>query len=232
MSSTTTTPTTYLITGTTRGIGKGLVASLLLRPNTTIIACVRDPLAPAAQILHNLPRCAEGSSKLIVVKLDSTQDSDAKNVVEEIQTVCIYLTYLTYLRYIPKVTYLPCIRKDNLISYIPIPFDEQQQKKDHLTNPLLSLQTHSITHLDHVFANAGILPPESLTPTSSLDISWIRQSLEINTIAPILLYQATKPLLDRAENPKFVVSTLPIPSACHIYRRYINLHDLIQQTCR
>lgn len=93
-STTTTTPTTYLITGTTRGIGKGLVASLLLRPNTTIIACVRDPLAPAAQILRNLPRCAEGSSKLIIVKLDSTQDSDAKNVVEEIQTVCIYLTYL------------------------------------------------------------------------------------------------------------------------------------------
>lgn len=86
-------------------------------------------------------------------------------------------------------------------------------KKDHLTDPLLSLQTHSITHLDHVFANAGILPPESLIPTSTLDISWIRQSLEINTIAPILLYQATKPLLDRAENPKFVVSTLPIPSA-------------------
>lgn len=91
-SSTTTTPTTYLITGTTRGIGKGLVASLLQRPNTTIIACVRDPLAPAAQNLRDLPRCAEGSSKLIIVKLDSTQDSDAKNVVEEIQTVCIYLT--------------------------------------------------------------------------------------------------------------------------------------------
>lgn len=83
-------------------------------------------------------------------------------------------------------------------------------KQNHMSNPLSSpspLQTHSITHLDHVFANAGILPPESLIPASSLDISWIRQSLEINTIAPILLYQATKPLLDRAEKPKFVVST-------------------------
>lgn len=114
-----------------------------------------------------------------------------------------------------------------------IPFDnkhtQQAQKKrqnipTYLTLSLLPpLQTHSITHLDHVFANAGILPPESLIPASTLDISWIRQSLEINTIAPILLYQATKPLLDRAENPKFVVSTLPIPSACHIYRRYIDL---------
>lgn len=91
----------------------------------------------------------------------------------------------------------------------------KQKKTTYLTPSLLPpLQTHSITHLDHVFANAGILPPESLIPASSLDISWIRQSLEINTIAPIILYQATKPLLDRAENPKFVVSTLPIPSAC------------------
>lgn len=88
--------------------------------------------------------------------------------------------------------------------------NNNNKKKTTLLIPLSSLpplQTHSITHLDHVFANAGILPPESLIPASSLDISWIRQSLEINTIAPILLYQATKPLLDRAENPKFVVST-------------------------
>lgn len=127
--------------------------------------------------------------------------------------------------YVPKVTYLPCIRKDHF-HIIRYPLINNNKQKNHLTNPLSSLpplQTHSITHLDHVFANAGILPPESLTPASSLDISWIRQSLEINTIAPILLYQATKPLLDRAENPKFVVSTLPIPSACHIYRRYIDL---------
>lgn len=112
-----------------------------------------------------------------------------------------------YLRYL---IYLGTLDKKRPFHIIPVPFDEQQQKNDHLTNPLSSpspLQTHSITHLDHVFANAGILPPESLTPASSLDISWIRQSLEINTIAPIILYQATKPLLDRAENPKFVVST-------------------------
>ena len=91
---TTTTPatmasenTTYLISGTTRGIGKGLVQSLLQRPNTTIIAGVRDTTAPAALALHDLPKAQ--NSHLILVRLNSTSETDAEEAVKYIQKVCI-----------------------------------------------------------------------------------------------------------------------------------------------
>ncbi|EEY19050.1 aflatoxin biosynthesis ketoreductase nor-1 [Verticillium alfalfae VaMs.102] len=61
--------TTYLITGTTRGIGHAIVRALLLRPSTTVIAGVRDPAHAAAQALTLLPRC--DSSRLVVLALDA-----------------------------------------------------------------------------------------------------------------------------------------------------------------
>lgn len=75
--------TTYLVTGPNRGLGKGFVTQLLSRPNTTVIAGVRDPTAPASKDLSNLP-VATGS-KLIVIKLDSTSRTDpeaARDVLE------------------------------------------------------------------------------------------------------------------------------------------------------
>ncbi|KAJ4984442.1 short-chain dehydrogenase [Stagonosporopsis vannaccii] len=70
--------TTYLVTGANRGIGKGLTASLLQRPNTTVVAGVRDPTA-AASILNSLPTAA--GSKVVIVKIDSQSDTDAKEAV-------------------------------------------------------------------------------------------------------------------------------------------------------
>lgn len=64
----------YLITGANRGIGKGLVATLLSRPNTTVIAGVRDPSASTSQELSSLP--VASGSKLITIKLDSTSLTD------------------------------------------------------------------------------------------------------------------------------------------------------------
>lgn len=61
---------TFLITGTTRGIGRGLVASLLLRENSVVIAGVRDPEAKAARTLEDLPRGKE--SRVVVVRVDAT----------------------------------------------------------------------------------------------------------------------------------------------------------------
>jgi norsolorinic acid ketoreductase len=71
----------YLITGANRGLGKGLVTSLLSRPNTTVIAGVRDPTAAVSQELTKLPTA--NGSKLIIVKLDSTSFTDA----EEARTI-------------------------------------------------------------------------------------------------------------------------------------------------
>jgi norsolorinic acid ketoreductase len=75
--------TTYLITGANRGIGKGLTAALLQRPHTTIIAGVRDP-AVSATILDSLPTAA--GSKVIVVKIDSQSETDAKEAVSQLST--------------------------------------------------------------------------------------------------------------------------------------------------
>ncbi|KAJ4329968.1 hypothetical protein N0V87_010415 [Didymella glomerata] len=75
--------TTYLITGANRGIGKGLTAALLQRPHTTIIAGVRDP-AVSATILDSLPTAA--GSKVIVVKIDSQSEADAKEAVSQLST--------------------------------------------------------------------------------------------------------------------------------------------------
>ncbi|CAG8908674.1 unnamed protein product [Penicillium egyptiacum] len=52
-------PTTILITGGNRGLGKGLVATYLSTPNTTVIATVRDP--SKSESLSTLPK-ASGSS--------------------------------------------------------------------------------------------------------------------------------------------------------------------------
>ncbi|TGJ78983.1 hypothetical protein E0Z10_g9788 [Xylaria hypoxylon] len=74
---------TYLVTGTNRGIGKGLVETLLQKPSTTVIATVRDTASPAAEALAHLPK-AQGS-QLIVVKLDSASETDAKEAVAELR---------------------------------------------------------------------------------------------------------------------------------------------------
>lgn len=74
---------TYLITGAARGIGKGLLATFLLRPNTTVIAAVRNTIT-AQESLSFLP--VGPGSKLIIIKIDSTIDSDPAAAVSELKT--------------------------------------------------------------------------------------------------------------------------------------------------
>lgn len=61
--------TTCLITGANRGIGRGLVATYLARPNHTVIAAVRDPAKASSQSLRDLP-AAEGT-RLVTVRMDA-----------------------------------------------------------------------------------------------------------------------------------------------------------------
>jgi len=70
---------TYLITGAGRGIGKGILSALMTRPNTTIIAAVRDT-STATNSLSTVP--VGKDSKIIIVKLDATIDSDPSTAVE------------------------------------------------------------------------------------------------------------------------------------------------------
>ncbi|KAF2219982.1 hypothetical protein BDZ85DRAFT_267915 [Elsinoe ampelina] len=74
---------TILVTGASRGIGKGLVSELLLRNNTTVIAAVRNVTDGSSQQLNDL---AKGSnSRLILIKIDSSSENDAAKSAEEIQ---------------------------------------------------------------------------------------------------------------------------------------------------
>ena len=66
------------------GIGRALLEQFLARSNTTVVAGVRDPAADASQQLSNA-FTAQGS-KLVVVKIDSAADGDAKAAVAELQS--------------------------------------------------------------------------------------------------------------------------------------------------
>ncbi|KAF2027445.1 aflatoxin biosynthesis ketoreductase nor-1 [Setomelanomma holmii] len=140
-------PATYLVTGANRGIGKGFIQALLQRPNSTVIAAVRD-IAKATPILNELPKAT--SSKLIIIKLDFSIESDPKDAIAKLQS------------------------------------------------------GHNITSLDVVIANAGIAHSGTKVVDSSADA--IRDHFNINTIGPVLLFQAVKPLLQASKtgNPIFL----------------------------
>ena len=77
------------------------------------------------------------------------------------------------------------------------------------TDALTAIHTlnseHSISKLDVVIANAGIssyFGKATVTPAEEM-----LSHFKINTVAPLLLFQATFPLLNAAPMPKFVVIT-------------------------
>ncbi|KAJ4288042.1 hypothetical protein N0V90_012058 [Kalmusia sp. IMI 367209] len=77
--------TVTLITGPNRGIGHGILATLLARPNNTLIAAVRDPEAAPSKALHELPK-GEGSA-LIVVKIDQAVSTDAAAAMQSLDGI-------------------------------------------------------------------------------------------------------------------------------------------------
>jgi len=135
--------TTYLITGANRGIGLGLLETYLARPNNTVIAAVRDPENSTVKALSTLPK-GSGSS-LVVVKIDSSSENDAKAAMETLRNV------------------------------------------------------HKITALDVVIANAGIATIWPLV--IDVKASDIAEHVKVNTIGPVLLFQAVLPLLSNSKNP-------------------------------
>lgn len=137
---------TYFITGVTRGIGYGLLKAYLARPNHTVVAGIRDPTTGSSAIVA-LPKAP--GTKLIVVKVDSTSDTDALTAVTELQT------------------------------------------------------KHGISSIDVVIANAGI--GNEWSPVLQTSPQSVREYTEVNTIGPLLLFQAMWSLLDKAKAPKFIL---------------------------
>ncbi|KAI6279893.1 hypothetical protein MCOR27_000526 [Pyricularia oryzae] len=76
-------PTTVLITGANRGLGKGLLERYLSQPNHTVVAAVRDPSHSTSQALSSIAKADD--SKLVVVKYDAGVEQDAHDVAETLQ---------------------------------------------------------------------------------------------------------------------------------------------------
>jgi len=68
-------PTIVLISGANRGLGKGLLELYLARPNHIVIAANRDPTHATSTNLLKVPTGT--GSRLIIVKIDATSESDA-----------------------------------------------------------------------------------------------------------------------------------------------------------
>ena len=66
------------------GLGKGLVSAYLLKPDNVVIAAVRNPNDATSLALQDLPRHA--SSTLIIVKIESTSETDPKTAIAELQS--------------------------------------------------------------------------------------------------------------------------------------------------
>ncbi|KAF2841762.1 NAD(P)-binding protein [Patellaria atrata CBS 101060] len=77
--------TVVLITGVSKGIGKALVEEYLLRPNCTVIGTVRD--STKYDELKSSPT-ADGS-RLLLVSIENTSQSDPAKAVEEINAAGI-----------------------------------------------------------------------------------------------------------------------------------------------
>jgi len=77
--------TVYLITGANRGLGLGLVTALLKRPNTIIIAGVRDVTSSSSQALLSL-HTAE-ASKVVLAHIDSNDQRSAELAVKGLEDI-------------------------------------------------------------------------------------------------------------------------------------------------
>jgi norsolorinic acid ketoreductase len=74
---------TYLISGANRGIGKGLLEVFVARDSTTVIAAVRD----VERSTKDLESVTVGNgSKIIIVKIDATVDTDPAAAIEELES--------------------------------------------------------------------------------------------------------------------------------------------------
>ncbi|KAK4446951.1 NAD(P)-binding protein [Podospora aff. communis PSN243] len=76
-------PTVVFITGASRGIGKALAETYLLRPNHTVIASVRNLSSPSAQALESLS--AATGSRLLLAKIENTNPTDPAEAIKQLQ---------------------------------------------------------------------------------------------------------------------------------------------------
>ena len=138
-----------LITGTKAGIGHGLLAAFIARPNTIVIAAIRDsPTSEKAKSMVAAITEIGHGSRIIPTQYDAGKQSSAQELVERLK------------------------------------------------------KSEDIAHLDTVIANAGIA--SQWGDTKDVEPEEVLTHFKVNTMGPLLLYQATRDLLLAAEGePKF-----------------------------
>ncbi|KAL4789095.1 hypothetical protein BDV19DRAFT_397449 [Aspergillus venezuelensis] len=151
MSAPTDQKTVYLVTGASRGLGKGLIAAFLLRPNSIVVAGVRNAATQAAA-LHELAKADD--SQLIVVQLDCASRSDPEAAIHQLKT------------------------------------------------------DHGIAHLNVVIANAAIAA--NYGPASTMPLEHLEAHMQVNAYAVLLLFQATREMLQASNAPQFICIGAPI----------------------
>ena len=76
--------TIVLVSGASRGIGRGLTEAFASRPSHTVIAAVRDVGHSTAQSLASLSCGA--NSRIIVVKIDSKSPTEAATAIDQLKS--------------------------------------------------------------------------------------------------------------------------------------------------
>ncbi|KAF7529954.1 hypothetical protein G7054_g9718 [Neopestalotiopsis clavispora] len=80
-------PVVVLISGVSRGIGRGFAEAYLSRPNHTVIGSIRDDASPEVAELRAFAP-AEGS-KLILIHIESKEPEDAVKAIKEVKAMGI-----------------------------------------------------------------------------------------------------------------------------------------------
>ncbi|WYZ35259.1 hypothetical protein EsH8_I_001535 [Colletotrichum jinshuiense] len=151
--------TVYVITGTNKGIGLGLVKALLARPSITVVASVRndDAAASLKASIADLPKGDD--SKLHVMLLDFSKAPSPATVREA----------------------------------------------------FTAATSGTIDHIDILISNAAA--PFPMTPTFTVTPEDLRNAFEINTIAPLMVFQGLWPLMDNREEAGVPVKFIGITSS-------------------
>jgi NAD(P)-dependent dehydrogenase (short-subunit alcohol dehydrogenase family) len=145
----------YVVTGGNRGLGLGLAKALLTRPNTTVIATVRNE-QKATELKDHTASIATGSgSTLHIVQLDFSTAVAPEKILEAVKKV-------------------------------------------------------GVDHIDVLINNAGFAQP--MVPASETTAEDLRAAFEVNTIAPLLVFQGLKPMLEKVSSPKLIMVSSSVGS--------------------
>lgn len=76
------------------------------------------------------------------------------------------------------------------------------------------IKAAGINHVDIAIANAGFASP--FAPLESVEIKELEESFRVNTLAPLVLFQALKPMLDKSSAPKWLTVSSAVGSITNI----------------